>query len=59
MEIPEKSKLKFMEKTPNLGNIKMPKMIKNLRFMRGPEQIHNSFIHKQYGIIVSKEIFIN
>ncbi|XP_073985005.1 mitochondrial ribosomal protein L16 [Rhodnius prolixus] len=51
MEIPEKSKLKFMEKTPNLGNIKMPKMIKNLRFMRGPEQIHNSFIHKQYGII--------
>uniref|UniRef100_A0A0A9WHM1 Large ribosomal subunit protein uL16m n=2 Tax=Lygus hesperus TaxID=30085 RepID=A0A0A9WHM1_LYGHE len=52
VEIPIKGKPKFMEKVPqNLQNMKMPKMIKNLRFMRGPEEVHNELIHKQYGII--------
>ncbi|XP_014245199.1 39S ribosomal protein L16, mitochondrial [Cimex lectularius] len=50
--IPEKGKPKYMEKVPQpYGNVKMPKMTKNLRFMRGPEEIHNSFIHQQYGIV--------
>ncbi|KAF6206745.1 hypothetical protein GE061_017981, partial [Apolygus lucorum] len=52
VEIPVKAKPKFVEKVPqNLQNIKMPKMTKNLRFMRGPEEVHNELIHKQYGII--------
>ncbi|CAH1401526.1 unnamed protein product [Nezara viridula] len=52
IEIPEKGKPRFVEKVPQpWGNVKMPKMTKNLKFMRGPEEIHNSLIHKQYGII--------
>nr|BAN20993.1 mitochondrial ribosomal protein L16 [Riptortus pedestris] len=52
IQIPERSKPKFMEKVPQpFGNIKMPKMTKNLRFMRGPEEVHNQLIHKQYGIV--------
>jgi len=50
--IPDRGKPKFMEKVPQpFGNVRMPKMTKNLRFMRGPEEIHNSLIHKQYGIV--------
>lgn len=52
IHIPEKGKPKFMEKVPQpLQNLRMPKMNKNLRLMRGPEEVHNSLIHKQYGII--------
>ncbi|KAL1140669.1 hypothetical protein AAG570_000599 [Ranatra chinensis] len=41
-----------MDKVPQyVGNIKTPKMIKNLKFMRGPELVHSNLIHKQYGII--------
>lgn len=55
--MPERPKLSTILKVPNLpSNCKAPKMIKNLRFMRGPELIHNSLIHKQYGIIVSQLI---
>lgn len=53
IEIPEKGKPRYVEKVPQpWGNVKMPKMTKNLKFMRGPEEIHNTLIHKQYGIIV-------
>lgn len=52
IQIPEKGKPRFIEKVPQMPtNIRPPKMIKNLRFMRGPEVIHNKLIHKQYGIV--------
>lgn len=52
ISLPEKPKLHFLEKVPQLsGSTKPPKMTKRLTLMRGPEQIHNQFIHKQYGIV--------
>nr|SVE75383.1 EOG090X0DE4 [Daphnia dolichocephala] len=52
IELPEKPKLMFLEKVPTYAaNLKPPKMAKRLRFIRGPEMIHNEFIHKQYGIV--------
>nr|CAD7596135.1 unnamed protein product [Timema genevievae] len=54
VEFIEKPKLKVMERTPQFpGNIKPPKMVKNLKFMRGPEPLHNSLLHRQYGIIAT------
>lgn len=54
IEIPEKQKLPIMPRVPTYPpQIKPPKMVKNLKFMMGPEEIHNKLIHKQYGIIVS------
>ncbi|XP_012251341.2 39S ribosomal protein L16, mitochondrial [Athalia rosae] len=54
IEYPERLKLKIMEKVPQLpSNIKPPKMQKRLRYMRGPETVHNQLIHKQYGIIAT------
>lgn len=41
-----------MEKVPTYpANLKPPKMQKNLKLMRGPELVHNTLLHKQYGII--------
>lgn len=41
-----------MDKVPQLPpNIKAPKMQKKLRLMRGPEELHNFLIHKQFGIM--------
>lgn len=52
IEFPEKTKLRFMDKVPQMqGNIRPPKMIKNLKFMRGPEEVHNFLLHQQFGII--------
>lgn len=52
VEFPERAKLQFLPKVPQYPpNLRPPKMQKKLRFMRGPEQIHNSFLHKQYGIV--------
>jgi large subunit ribosomal protein L16 len=52
VEFPERAKLKFVDKVPTYPtNLRPPKMQKNLIFMRGPELIHNKFIHKQYGIV--------
>jgi len=52
VEYPERVKLKFVERTPQYPpGLRPPKMQKSLRFMRGPEEIHTSLIHKQYGII--------
>ncbi len=45
-----------MEKVPTYpAGLRPPKMQKNLRFMRGPEEIHTDFVYKQYGIIVSNK----
>ncbi|KAG8306902.1 mitochondrial ribosomal large subunit component [Homalodisca vitripennis] len=50
--IPEKPKLSVMPRVPTLPPQTKPfKMQKSLRFMMGPEEIHNKLIHKQYGII--------
>ncbi|CRK90438.1 CLUMA_CG004164, isoform B [Clunio marinus] len=51
VEFTERPKLKVMEKVPQYpGNLKPPKMQKKLKFMRGPERVHNFLTHKQYGI---------
>ncbi|TKS70286.1 39S ribosomal protein L16, mitochondrial [Collichthys lucidus] len=47
--LPEKPKLKFMEKVPNLKKAK--KEMKNLRDIRGPAQTANSFTTGQYAIV--------
>ncbi|BES95866.1 ribosomal protein L16 [Nesidiocoris tenuis] len=52
IEMPTKGKLRFVEKVPpNPNMIKLPKMHKKLFLMRGPEEIHNDLIHKQYGVV--------
>lgn len=52
VEFQERSKLPFLPKVPTYPpNLRPPKMQKKLRFMRGPELVHNTFLHKQYGII--------
>ncbi|KAJ8967556.1 hypothetical protein NQ314_002872 [Rhamnusium bicolor] len=52
IEFPDKPKLKFIDKVPQLpANIRPPKMQKKLRLMRGPEPVHNFLLHKQYGIL--------
>ncbi|XP_026472975.1 LOW QUALITY PROTEIN: 39S ribosomal protein L16, mitochondrial-like [Ctenocephalides felis] len=52
IQLPEKPKLKFLEKVPQYApGLRPPKMQKRLRLMRGPELIHNTLIHKQYGIM--------
>lgn len=33
------------------GNFRPPKMQKRLKLMRGPELVHNTLLHKQYGVI--------
>ncbi|XP_066992049.1 large ribosomal subunit protein uL16m [Anabrus simplex] len=52
VEFPERTRLRFVDKVPQYpSNIRPPKMIKNLKFMRGPEELHNFLLHKQYGIM--------
>lgn len=43
-----------MEKVPQYQpGMRPPKMQKRLRYMRGPEDVHNFLLYRQYGIIVS------
>ncbi|XP_065155559.1 large ribosomal subunit protein uL16m [Atheta coriaria] len=50
--IPDKPKLKFMDKVPVYqAMVRPPKMQKKLKLMMGPETVHNELLHKQYGII--------
>uniref|UniRef100_A0A1B0A9X7 Large ribosomal subunit protein uL16m n=1 Tax=Glossina pallidipes TaxID=7398 RepID=A0A1B0A9X7_GLOPL len=50
----ERPKLRVMEKVPQYPpNMRPPKMQKRLKLMRGPELIHNTLLHKQYGIIAT------
>jgi len=54
IEYPERSRLKIMEKVPQFPpGMRPPKMQKRLRYMRGPEEVHNFLMYRQYGIIVS------
>ncbi|KAL7033638.1 hypothetical protein ACKWTF_007655 [Chironomus riparius] len=51
VEFVERPKLRFFEKVPQyVANLKPPKMQKRLRYMRGPEEVHNFLLHEQYGI---------
>ncbi|XP_054740502.1 39S ribosomal protein L16, mitochondrial [Anastrepha obliqua] len=48
----ERPKLRVMERVPQYPpNLRPPKMQKKLKYMRGPEIIHNELVHKQYGIV--------
>ncbi|XP_026277717.1 39S ribosomal protein L16, mitochondrial [Frankliniella occidentalis] len=50
--IPERPKLPMLLKVPMLGpGQRHIKMKKNLKFMRGPEEVHNALLHEQFGIM--------
>ncbi|XP_046740445.1 39S ribosomal protein L16, mitochondrial [Diprion similis] len=54
IEFPERRKLKIMDKVPtHPPNLRPPKMQKRLRYMRGPETLHNTLLHKQYGMVAT------
>jgi len=54
IEFPERARLKIMERVPQFPpGMRPPKMQKRLRYMRGPEKIHNFLMYRQFGIIVS------
>lgn len=44
-----------MQKVPQYNNsLKPPKMTKRLMLLRGPELVHNTLLHKQYGIMATQ-----
>lgn len=48
-------KLKVMPKVPQYPpHVRPYKTQKRLRLMRGPEEHHNTLLHRQYGIIVKE-----
>ncbi|KAI5741661.1 hypothetical protein M8J76_015851 [Diaphorina citri] len=50
--MPERPRLKFVDKVPTfIYNHKTPRTTKRLDLLRGPEEIHNYLIHKQYGLV--------
>ncbi|XP_045784789.1 39S ribosomal protein L16, mitochondrial [Maniola jurtina] len=54
IEIPERQRLRIYDKVPLYpANLKPPKMQKRLRYMRGPEPLHNSLQLKQYGVVAT------
>jgi len=54
VEYPERRKLKIVDKVPTYpAGIRPPKMQRRLIYMRGPELIHNKFVHEQYGIVAT------
>lgn len=54
VEFTERAKLPFVPKVPQYPPaLKVPKMQKRLRLMRGPELVHNTLLHKQYAIVAT------
>lgn len=52
VDMPNKPKLRVMQKVPNYNNIRPPRMQKKLILMRGPDVEHNTqLVHKQFGVI--------
>ncbi|XP_022185449.2 39S ribosomal protein L16, mitochondrial [Nilaparvata lugens] len=51
IELPEKPRLPILPKVPTYIGVKIPKMKKGLKHIRGPELIHDKLLLKQYGII--------
>lgn len=55
VEFPDRMKLKVIQRTPQYPpHIRPFKTQKRLRLMRGPEEYHNTLLHRQYGIIVKE-----
>ncbi|XP_049867107.1 39S ribosomal protein L16, mitochondrial [Pectinophora gossypiella] len=54
IEIPDRQRLRIVDKVPQYPpNLKPPKMQKRLRYMRGPETLHNTLQLKQYGVVAT------
>ncbi|XP_023950384.1 39S ribosomal protein L16, mitochondrial [Bicyclus anynana] len=54
IELPERQRLRIFDKVPLYPpNLKPPKMQKRLRYMRGPEELHNTLQLKQYGVMAT------
>ncbi|KAF7994584.1 hypothetical protein HCN44_004056 [Aphidius gifuensis] len=54
IELPERRRLTVLPKVPQYPpSLRPHKMQKKLRFMRGPEPHHTTFIHKQFGIVAT------
>ena len=54
VEFPERNKLRVVFRSPQYPPTLRPfKMQKRLKLMRGYEEYHNTFLHKQYGIIAT------
>ncbi|KAG7307194.1 hypothetical protein JYU34_007347 [Plutella xylostella] len=54
IELPERKRLRVYEKVPQFPpNLKPPKMQKRLRYMRGPELLHNTLQLKQFGVVAT------
>ncbi|XP_047527852.1 39S ribosomal protein L16, mitochondrial [Vanessa atalanta] len=52
--LPERQRLRIYDKVPLYpSNLKPPKMQKRLRYMRGPETLHNTLQLKQYGVMAT------
>lgn len=53
IEMPENPKPSYFDRVPIFPpGVRPPKMQKRLKYMRGREPVHNTLIHKQYGIVV-------
>lgn len=54
IEYPERSRLKVLERVPQFPpGMRPPKMQKRIRYMRGPEEVHNFLMYRQFGIIAT------
>lgn len=52
INLPERPKLPMLTKVPTiLPHQRIVKMKKSLHLIRGPEEVHNSLLHEQYGIM--------
>ncbi|KAK6625426.1 hypothetical protein RUM43_005724 [Polyplax serrata] len=49
-EWPEKRKLVVVDKQPNYGHTRPPRMKKMLNLIRGPEEVHTDLLYKGYGV---------
>ncbi|KAF3425924.1 hypothetical protein E2986_01709 [Frieseomelitta varia] len=54
IEYPNRNKLRVVPRVPILPpQVGSYRMQKKLRLMRGPEEYHNTLLHKQYGIVAT------
>ncbi|CAH0395330.1 unnamed protein product [Bemisia tabaci] len=52
IELPARKRLNVTKRVPDIPpNIKFPKMAKKIGLMQGREDVHNTLLHKQFGII--------
>ena len=55
VELPKRTRLAVVQKQPEpFNHLKpFPKMAKEIKLMRGPEEVHNKIIYGEYGIQVT------